>query len=271
MALPPLVASNQIISAAHINAIRNFIGQWTASVDANGNTLSNVSSFTAGAGLFAGALTANTFSTTTVAMAGALTGVTTGSFSGAVSVASLTASGSVIAASASLSGALSAATLSLSGAISGATTISASGLVTAGLGITVTGLITQTASAPGSTPGNQSTAITSVIADGGNGIYLEAVTHRAFSGSGHGTIEQHFRRRVDATPMGYLGFGSSYVCVGTSTGAEIMRWGSNGRMKFTSTISGSTATYADDAAAGSGGLVSGEVYWTSAGDLKRKL
>jgi hypothetical protein len=188
-----------------------------------------------------------------------------------VSVASLTASGAVSGASVSASGVVSGASLSLSGAISAVTSITASGLVTANAGVTMVGPLTQSLTAPATPVFSTSGAVSTGITDGGNGVVMEIVNFRTVSGSGHATVDQHIRRKVDATIMGYIGWGSQYISLGMGGGAEIVRWTNNGRMKFSALISGSGTTYADDAAAGAGGLVSGEVYWTSAGDLKRKL
>ncbi len=47
MSAPPLVVTRQVITAAHTNAIRNFLLTWGANVDANGNTLTNAAQVSA--------------------------------------------------------------------------------------------------------------------------------------------------------------------------------------------------------------------------------
>jgi hypothetical protein len=239
-------------------------------VDANASALSNVSALTCGTGSFTSTVTSAALVSGSLNVTSSVTAAT-GVFSGAVSVASLTSTGVVSGASVSASGVVSGASLSLSGAISAVTTITASGLVTANAGVAMAGVLTQSSTAPASAISSQAVAMTSGCVEAGSGVILEIINFRSAVGSGHGTVEQHIRRKVDVTVMGYIGWGSQYISLGMGNGAEIVRWSSNGRMKFSALISGSGTTYADDAAAGAGGLVSGEVYWTSAGDLKRKL
>jgi hypothetical protein len=58
---PPDVAPNQIIYAAHINAIRDSVAVWPGNVDGNGKILSNIAAISV-----SGAITAGSLSTTTV-------------------------------------------------------------------------------------------------------------------------------------------------------------------------------------------------------------
>lgn len=106
MAFPPLVVSDEIISAAHVNSIRNALLTWPGDVSAGTHNLSDVGALGAVSGAFSSALTAASI-TVTAAVTGA-----TGVFSGAVTVASLTASGALSAAATSVT------TLTASGIIS---------------------------------------------------------------------------------------------------------------------------------------------------------
>lgn len=117
---------------------------------------------------------------------------------------------------------------------------------------------------PSSTTGSQATVQMNRWVES-NAIYLETVAHRHTTGSGHVTDEWHIRRRVDATLMGYVGWGSNYVSIGNGAGIECLRVSNNSRLKLAT-----QTTYGTDGAAGSGGLVAGEVYWDSSGFLRRK-
>lgn len=343
MPLPPLVVSGQVISAAHINALRNALGTLAATLNANTNDITNVGTITANIAIVS-TVNANSIAVTTSIAAATLTltGVLSGvnaTFSAAVTAASLSLSGTLIGTAATFSGAMNGASATVSGAITASTLESSGGIVTskgnlpqyvwydnagpadgkrwnvygdsgsltfasvndantvgaswcqvaktAGShvvasitffapvrcigAVVVNSTISQLSPSPGGVAGSQAVVISSGIIDGPNTIAIHLLNHRVSTGSGHGTIEQHLRRQIDGTSMGYFGWGSNYVSVGTSTGVEIARWSSNGRMRLSAGVSGSGTTYADNAAAVAGGLTSGEVYWTSAGEIRRVI
>jgi hypothetical protein len=93
--IPPLVVSGQVISAAHINALRNAAATlntelyaWAGNVAAGGFNLSGVGALSAASGTFTGGLSAASLSATTLTLTGALTGASctfsgTATFNGA--------------------------------------------------------------------------------------------------------------------------------------------------------------------------------------------
>ena len=112
-----------------------------------------------------------------------------------------------------------------------------------------------------------STAIGSatIVADGN---YLGEIDFSGSDGTDF-TVAAFIRGEVDGTPgandmPGRLVF--STTADGASTPTERMRIKANGVINFAS-----CPTYADDAAAGTGGLVAGDIYKTSTGELRIKL
>lgn len=109
MTFPPLVVSGQVISAAHINLIRNTLvamyGEqysWAADVTANNKNISGINSLGAAVGAFSGGVSAASATLT-----------------GTLSAATVTSSGAVNGASAAITGAITAGSLTSSGAVSG--------------------------------------------------------------------------------------------------------------------------------------------------------
>jgi hypothetical protein len=88
MALPPLVVTGAIISAAHINSIRNHLGTWSTTVSAGGNDLTNVGTITANVGAFGGSITSPAISTANIGVSGVMS-ATSAAISGTATVGSL--------------------------------------------------------------------------------------------------------------------------------------------------------------------------------------
>jgi hypothetical protein len=90
------------------------------------------------------------------------------------------------------------------------------------------GRLSISASTLGSTTGN-TVLNTEFILPDGNGTVLRLFSERMSTGSDHGTSIDKIQRRVDATDMSYVGFGSGLLSFGHGT-TERMRLDSNGRL-----------------------------------------
>lgn len=132
MTLPPLVVSGQVISAAHINAIRNALGtsnaetySWTAHVSANGKNITGLGTVTAVSAVVSGTLVAGTLEAATVSASNvAATGTVAAAnanITGTVSANAITAAAGITAVAGTFTGALSAQSLTVSAAITGST------------------------------------------------------------------------------------------------------------------------------------------------------
>jgi hypothetical protein len=247
MALPPLVVTGAIISAAHINSIRNHLGTWSTTVSAGGNDLTNVGTITANVGAFGGSITSPAISTANIGVSGVMS-ATSAAISGTATVGSLASSGVLSGSDVTVTGIATANTTltqifrltgapfkylecesahlafykaagdypyfwrrSANGHADGAGSFDLMTLDDNGnLGVTnnvYARIFVQTGQTLGSPVGSQVLAYQTGITDV-DSIYLEQIHRRLYAGTGQQVIESKLRRKVGAALHGYVGFGS---------------------------------------------------------------